>query len=86
MSVQRRIGSTSFGLPVLKGSESSVKDPNLQTVLKFRSNSPFVQLYLDIAFSQTIGQALDSAVADMFAGQANSRDVLSQIVKASNQK
>jgi len=86
MSVQRRIGSTSFGLPVLKGSESSVKDPNLRTVLKFRSSSPFVQLYLDIAFSQTIGQALDSAVADMFAGQANSRDVLQQIVKASNQK
>ncbi|HEY1370684.1 MAG TPA: extracellular solute-binding protein, partial [Gaiellaceae bacterium] len=86
MSVQRRIGSTNFGLPVLKGSESSVKDPNLRTVLKFRSSSPFVQLYLDIAFSQSIGQALDSAVADMFAGQANSRQVLQQIVDAATKK
>ena len=29
-SVQKRIGSTNFGLPVLKGTESSVKDPNLR--------------------------------------------------------
>ena len=33
-SVQRRIGATSFGLPVRKGTESSVKDPNLRTVLE----------------------------------------------------
>ena len=33
-SVQRRIGATSFGLPVRKGTESSVKDPNLRTVLQ----------------------------------------------------
>ena len=69
-SVQRRIGSTSFGLPVRKGTESSVKDPNLRTVLKYRSTSPFIQLYLDIAYSQAIGQALDAAIADQFAGKA----------------
>jgi raffinose/stachyose/melibiose transport system substrate-binding protein len=86
MKVQRRIGSTNFGLPVLKGSESSVKDPNLQTVLKFRSKSPFVQLYLDIAFSQSIGQALDSAVADMFAGQASAGQVVQQITDAAKKK
>jgi len=86
MKVQRRIGSTNFGLPVLKGSESSVKDPNLQTVLKFRSKSPFVQLYLDIAFSQSIGQALDSAVADMFAGQASAGQVVQKITDAAKKK
>ncbi len=70
-SVQKRIGSTNFGLPVRKGTENSVKDPNLRTVLKFRSSSPFIQLYLDIAYSQAIGQALDSAIADQFAGQGD---------------
>jgi raffinose/stachyose/melibiose transport system substrate-binding protein len=85
-SVQKRIGSTNFGLPVLKGTETSVADPNLRTVLKYRSSSPFVQLYLDIAFSQSIGQALDSAIADQFAGQATPRQVLQQIVDAAKKK
>jgi raffinose/stachyose/melibiose transport system substrate-binding protein len=86
MSVQRRIGATNFGLPVLKGSESSVKDPNLKTVLQSRSSSPFVQLYLDIAFSAAIGQALDDAVANQFAGQADPQQVIDQIVNAAKQK
>jgi len=86
MSVQRRIGSTNFGLPVLKGSESSVKDPNLKAVLASRSSSPFVQLYLDIAYSAAIGQALDDAVANEFAGQATPQQVLTQITDAAKQK
>ena len=85
-SVQRRIGSTNFGLPVRKGTESSVKDPNLSTVLKFRSNSPFVQLYLDIAYSQAIGQALDAAIADQFAGQATPEQVVQKIAGAAKKK
>ncbi len=85
-SVQRRIGSTSLGLPVRKGTESSVKDPNLRTVLKYRSSSPFVQLYLDIAYSQAIGQALDDAVADLFAGQATPKQVVERIAAAAKKK
>jgi raffinose/stachyose/melibiose transport system substrate-binding protein len=86
MSVQKRIGQTSFGLPVLKGSEGSVKDKNLQTVLKFRSASPFVQLYLDIAYSQAIGQALDDAIANQFAGQASPEEVVKHIADAAKKK
>ncbi len=85
-SVQTRIGSTSLGLPVRKGTENSVKDPNLRTVLKFRSSSPFIQLYLDIAFSQAIGQALDNAIADQFAGKATPQQVVQKIAKAAKKK
>jgi raffinose/stachyose/melibiose transport system substrate-binding protein len=85
-TVQNRIGSTSLGLPVRKGTENSVKDPNLRTVLKFRSASPFIQLYLDIAFSQAIGQALDNAIADQFAGKASPQQVVQKIVKAAKKK
>jgi raffinose/stachyose/melibiose transport system substrate-binding protein len=85
-SVQNRIGSTNLGLPVRKGTENSVKDPNLRTVLKFRSSSPFVQLYLDIAFSQSIGQALDSAIADQFAGKATPQQVVQKIAAAAKKK
>ena len=85
-SVQRRIGSTNFGLPVRKGTESSVKDPNLRTVLKFRSASPFIQLYLDQAYSTAIGQALDQAIADQFAGKATPAQVVARIAAAAKKK
>jgi raffinose/stachyose/melibiose transport system substrate-binding protein len=85
-SVQRRIGSTSFGLPVRKGTESSVTDPNLKAVLAARSGSPFIQLYLDIAFSRAIGQALDNATADQFAGKATPAQVVAKIAAAAKKK
>ena len=51
---------------------ASVNDPNLEDGARSpRSSSPFVQLYLDIAYSAAIGQALDDAIADQFAGQAD---------------
>jgi raffinose/stachyose/melibiose transport system substrate-binding protein len=85
-SVQKRIGSTNFGLPVRKGTEGSVKDPNLRVVLGFRSASPFIQLYLDQAYSTAIGQALDNAIADQFAGKATPAQVVAQIAGAAKQK
>ena len=56
-------------------------DPNLKAVLNARSSSPFIQLYLDIAYSRAIGQALDSATADQFAGKATPKQVVEWIVK-----
>ncbi len=86
LSVQRRIGASGFGLPVRRGSESSVKDPNLKTVLKFRSSSPFIQLYLDQAYSAAIGQALNGAIAKQFAGKATPAQVVAEIAKAAKKK
>jgi raffinose/stachyose/melibiose transport system substrate-binding protein len=86
LSVQRRIGATGFGLPVRRGSESSVRDPNLKTVLKFRSSSPFIQLYLDQAYSAAIGQALNGAIAKQFAGKATPAQVVAEIAKAAKKK
>jgi raffinose/stachyose/melibiose transport system substrate-binding protein len=85
-SVQKRIGSTGFGLPVRKGTESSVKDPNLSTVLKFRSSSKFIQLYLDQAYSAAIGQALNEAIAEQFAGKATAQQVVQNIAEAAKKK
>jgi raffinose/stachyose/melibiose transport system substrate-binding protein len=85
-SVQRRIGAINFGLPVRKGTENSVKDPNLRVVLGFRSAAPFIQLYLDIAYSQAIGQALDDAIADQFAGKATPAQVVAKIAGAAKKK
>jgi raffinose/stachyose/melibiose transport system substrate-binding protein len=85
-SVQRRVGSTSFGLPVRRGTENSVADPNLRTILGYRSQSPFIQLYLDVTFGANIGNALNSAIADQFAGQATPQQVVDKISEAAKQK
>ena len=85
-TVQRRIGAIGFGLPVRRGTENSVKDPNLRIVLKFRSSSPFIQLYLDQAYSAAIGQALNGAIAQQFAGKATPEQVVQQITKAAKKK
>ena len=45
-----------------------------------------MQLYLDIAFSTAIGQALDAAIADQFAGQADPQQVVDAIANAAKQK
>jgi raffinose/stachyose/melibiose transport system substrate-binding protein len=80
--VQRRWAALNIGLPVAAGTQSSVKDPNLKSLLSFRSKSPFVQLYLDIAYSQKIGQALDDAVASQFAGKLDPKGVVKAIADA----
>jgi raffinose/stachyose/melibiose transport system substrate-binding protein len=80
--VQKGWAKLNIGLPTAKGSESAVSDPILRAVAKARSASPFVQTYLDIAYSSTVGQALDSAIADMFAGQKNPQQVVQAIAKS----
>jgi raffinose/stachyose/melibiose transport system substrate-binding protein len=55
-------------------------------VLKFRSTSPFIQLYLDQAYSAAIGQALNGAIAKQFAGKATPAQVVAQIEAAAKKK
>ena len=84
--VQKGWAKLNIGLPTAKGSESAVSDPILRNVAQQRSASPFVQTYLDIAYSTAVGQALDSAIADMFAGQKNPQQVVAAIAAAAKQK
>jgi raffinose/stachyose/melibiose transport system substrate-binding protein len=85
-AVQKRWGALNIGLPVAAGSESSVKDPNLKSLLAFRRTSPFIQTYLDVAYSTKVGQALDTATADEFAGQMTPQQVVKAIATAAASK
>ena len=55
-------------LPVTVGSESSVTDPQLTSVLDARSKAQYVQLYLDQATTTALGNVINDAVATLFAG------------------
>jgi len=59
---------------------------HLRTILGYRSQSPFIQLYLDVTFGANIGNALNSAIADQFAGQATPQQVVDKISEAAKQK
>ena len=80
--VANKAGASGGILPVAKGSESSVTDPNMKSVLDARGQADFVQLYLDQAYAPAVGQAVNDAVAELFAGKASPQDVAGKIADA----
>ncbi len=84
--VQKRWAVTTVGLPVTQGATAAVTDPNLQTVLDFRGKASFVQLYLDIYLATSVGQALDDATANQFAGAATPDQVVKSIADAAKNR
>jgi raffinose/stachyose/melibiose transport system substrate-binding protein len=80
--IANKAGASGALLPVTKGSESSVKDPNMQSVLDTRAKASFVQLYLDQAYAPAVGQAVNDAVQQLFAGKASPEEVSKSIADA----
>lgn len=78
--VQSRWAKLNVGLPVNAGAESAVTDPTMKSLIDFRRQSSYVQLYFDIALLTSVGEALNEAVANQFAGKATPE----QVVKALN--
>jgi raffinose/stachyose/melibiose transport system substrate-binding protein len=80
--VANKAGASGGILPVMKGTESSVTDPNMKAVLDERAQSDFVQLFLDQAYAPAVGQAVNDAVQGLFAGKSSPQDVAQQIADA----
>ena len=77
-----KAGASGGILPVLKGSESSVTDPNMKAVLDARAEASSVQLFLDQAYAPAVGQAVNDAVQGLFAGKSSPQEVAQQIADA----
>jgi len=86
VDVQKKWAALNVGLPVTKGAEGGVADPNLRNLIDIRGKASFVQLYLDIAFSTSVGQALDDAIANQFAGSATPDQVVKTIADAAKNR
>jgi raffinose/stachyose/melibiose transport system substrate-binding protein len=80
--VATKAGASGAILPVKNGAETSVTDPNMKSVLDTRGKASFVQLYLDQAYAPAVGQAVNDAVQELFAGKASPQDVAGQIADA----
>ena len=82
VDVQTRFGEIGAGIPVTKGSEGSITDPNLQQVLAGLQKATYVQLWLDTAYGATVGGAMNDGIVNLFAGNGTPEDIVTSIKNA----
>ncbi|MGZ8565558.1 MAG: extracellular solute-binding protein [Actinomycetota bacterium] len=81
--IATEFGASNSGiLPVAEGTESSVTDPNLTSLLEARAQATYVQLYLDQALTPAVGEAVNDAVQTLFAGTATPTEVAQTVADA----
>lgn len=80
--IQKRYAETTGQLPANKDASSGVADPNLKSIIDARDKASFVQLYLDVAFGQDVGNALNDAVSLQLAGTSTPDKVVKAIQDA----
>jgi raffinose/stachyose/melibiose transport system substrate-binding protein len=84
--VQQGFAENDMGLPTNPAASDSVSDPALAELLTVRDAAPFIQLYFDTAFGESVGGALNDTVALMFAGQASPKDVVEATQQAADEE
>jgi raffinose/stachyose/melibiose transport system substrate-binding protein len=82
VDVQTRFGEIGAGLPVTKGSEAGITDPNLSQVLEGLRSASYVQLWLDTAYGPTVGGAMNDGIVNLFAGNGTPEDIVTSIQDA----
>ncbi len=82
--VQQGFAERDMGLPTNPAASGSVKDPALSGLLKVRDEAPYVQLYFDTAFGQSVGGAMNDEIALMFAGKASPQDIVKKTQQAAD--
>lgn len=75
--VQIGFAELNMGLPTNPAATGSVEDPALASLLEFRDASPFIQLYFDTALGTNVGNAMNAAVVNVFAGTADPSTIVS---------
>jgi raffinose/stachyose/melibiose transport system substrate-binding protein len=67
-------------LPASKDAQAVVTDPALKEILASYNSAPYVQVWLDTLYGQSVGNALNTGVVNMLAGKGDA----ASIVKAVN--
>ncbi|MFF1411521.1 extracellular solute-binding protein [Streptomyces sp. NPDC058289] len=69
-------------LPVVKGAESQLTDPNRKVVADSLVKATGFQLFLDQAYPPAVGQEVNDSVADLIAGKKTPEQVTKSITEA----
>jgi raffinose/stachyose/melibiose transport system substrate-binding protein len=68
-------------LPIIKGAEAALTDPNLKIVSETLDKATGFQLFLDQAFPPAVGQQVNDSTATLIAGKATPEQVTQQITQ-----
>jgi raffinose/stachyose/melibiose transport system substrate-binding protein len=85
-SVQIQIAGASVGLPVNTAAASGVSVPAEKGVLNYYKNINYLQTYFDVAFPVNVGNAIDAAIANFFAGQGTPQSIIQAVAQAAKTK
>jgi raffinose/stachyose/melibiose transport system substrate-binding protein len=80
------VSAANVGLPANPAAASALSLPAEKTILTFSQHASYVQNYFDIAYPTNVGQALDNAVANYFAGQGTPDGIVTAIDQAAAQQ
>jgi raffinose/stachyose/melibiose transport system substrate-binding protein len=76
---QTIIGASGTGIPVVKGAEVGLTDPNLLLVQQSFAAAKYFQLYYDQVLPSAMGGIINDAVQKLYAGTATADDVAAEI-------
>jgi raffinose/stachyose/melibiose transport system substrate-binding protein len=76
---QARMASAGMGIPVVKGSETGLTDPNMLLVQQTLAQAEYFQLYYDQYMPSAMGSIINEAVAGLYAGTSTPEQVAQAI-------
>ena len=76
---QTVIAASGTGIPVVKGAESGLTDPNLLLVQQSFAAAKYFQLYYDQVLPSAMGGIINDAVQKLYAGKASPEEVAQEI-------
>jgi raffinose/stachyose/melibiose transport system substrate-binding protein len=79
------VKSLAVTIPSNGAATSAITDPTLQKVLTYLQGVSYNQLYFDQALPTAVGNAVNDAVSNFFAGQGTSADIAASAAKAASQ-
>ncbi|HVP21639.1 MAG TPA: extracellular solute-binding protein [Anaerolineaceae bacterium] len=82
---QKRVAEIAAGIPVVKGGEAGLKDPNMILVQKGFAAANYFQLYYDQYMPSAMGSIINDAVAGLFAGTKTPEQVAQAIEDGAKQ-
>ena len=75
MDNQTLIAANGSGIPVVKGAEAGLTDPNMLTVQSTFAAADYFQLYYDQFLPPATGSVLNDSVQGLFAGTLTPEEV-----------
>lgn len=79
------VKSLAVTIPSNGSATSAITDPTLKKVLTYLQGVSYNQLYFDQALPTAVGNAVNDAVSNFFAGQGTSADIAASAAKAATQ-